>query len=124
MEVSKIYICNRTKKKAQDLKNLFQGLTVLDWGELPDFDMIINATSVGLNNSESINLDFSKINAGKFFYDVIYNPYETNFLKTGKQLGNKIENGKKMFIYQAAASFKIWHGINPKINEDVNKLID
>ncbi len=123
MEVSKIYICNRTKKKAQDLKNLFQGLTVLDWGELPDFDMIINATSVGLNNSESINLDFSKINAGKFFYDVIYNPNETNFLKTGKQLGNKIENGKKMFIYQASESFKVWHGIKPEINIEIDNLL-
>ena len=42
---------------------------------------------------------------------------ETNFLKTGKNLGNKTENGRKMFIYQAAESFKIWHDINPEINE-------
>ena len=96
----------------------------MDWGEVPNFDIVINATSVGLKNDDEINLDFSKIKSGKFFYDIIYNPPETNFLKKGKDLGNKCENGKRMFIYQAAAAFKLWHGIEPQINEDVIKLLD
>ena len=86
--------------------------------------MIINATSVGLNASEKLNLDFSKIKNNKLFYDVIYNPKETNFLKNAKILGNKTENGKKMFIYQAALAFKIWHDVKPEINEKVEKLLD
>ena len=68
---------------------------------------------MGLNN-ESINLDFSKFGNNKLFYDVIYNPEETNFLKEGKKLGNRTENGKLMFIYQAFEAFKLWHGIEPK----------
>ena len=60
----------------------------------------------------------------KFFYDVIYNPKETNFLKTGKTLGNRVENGKMMFIYQASASFKIWHEVEPEVNKEVIKLLD
>ena len=71
-----------------------------------------------------LDLDFSKIGKNKFFYDVIYNPKETNFLKKGKDLGNKTENGKKMFIFQAAEAFKIWHNIRPEINEEVSKLLD
>ena len=59
-----------------------------------------------------------------FIYDIIYNPKETNFLRDGKSSGKKTENGKKMFIYQAAKSFKIWHGIEPKINEQVIGLLD
>ena len=55
--------------------------------------MVINATSLGLNN-EKINLDFSRLGNDSLFYDVIYNPHETHFLKMGKQLGYKIENGK------------------------------
>ena len=86
--------------------------------------MVINATSVGLKNDDNLNLDFSKIGRNKFFYDVIYNPRETNFLKQGKDLGNKIENGKKMFIFQAAEAFKIWHDIRPEINDEVNNLLD
>ena len=46
--------------------------------------MIINATSIGLNEDDKLNLDFSKIGKNKFFYDVIYNPKETNFLKMEK----------------------------------------
>ena len=58
MNVSKIFISNRTKEKAEDLKSQFHNLEVLDWGDINDFDVIINATSLGLNK-ESINLDFS-----------------------------------------------------------------
>ena len=46
------------------------------------------------------------------------------FLKTGKDLGNQTENGKKMFIYQAAEAFKLWHNIQPEINEEVIELLD
>ena len=124
MKVSKITLCNRTKEKAENLKNFFKNLSIVNWGEVPDFDMVINATSIGLNNEDFINLDFSKIKKGKFFYDVIYNPKETNFLKIAKKLGNKTENGMKMFIHQAAETFKIWHGIVPEINKEVSNFLD
>ena len=86
--------------------------------------MIINATSIGLKKDDYINLDFTLISKNSFFYDVIYNPRETNFLKTGKSLGGTTLNGKLMFIYQALSSFNIWHGIEPRVNEDVIKLLD
>ena len=124
MNVSEITITNRTRDKAESLKNLFKKLKVVDWGEIPEFDMIINATSVGLNKSDEMNLDLSGVGKNKFFYDVIYNPAETNFLKMGKKLDNIVENGKLMFVYQALAAFKVWHGVNPEINDEVIKLLD
>ena len=54
----------------------------------------------------------------KIFYDVIYNPKETPFLKKAKENGNKTENGKFMFIYQAFSSFKLWHNVDPVINNE------
>ena len=119
MNVSKIILSNRTKHKAESLKNFFDGLTVIDWGKIIQFDMIINATSIGLNKNDKIDLNFSDLGKNKYFYDVIYNPSETNFLTIGKKLGGKIQNGKMMFIYQASAAFKIWHKITPKINNDL-----
>ena len=86
--------------------------------------MIINATSLGLKKEDNINLDFSQMSKNKIFYDVIYNPKETNFLKTGQNLGNLSLNGKLMFIYQAYSSFNIWHGLKPDVNENVFKLLD
>ena len=123
MGASKITISNRTIKKAEDLKIQFNKINTVRWGELPDFDMMINATSLGLNN-ETIDLNTSNIGTDKFFYDVIYNPKETNFLKLGKKLGNQIENGKLMFIYQASEAFKLWHDVEPNVSEKVLKLLD
>ena len=124
MKVSSVILSNRTKSKAENLQNLYNKIKIVDWGELPEFDMVVNATSVGLKKDENLDLDFSKIGKNKFFYDVIYNPRETNFLKKGKDLGNKIENGKKMFIFQAAKAFKIWHDIQPIVDDEVLKLLD
>ena len=122
MNVAKIIVSNRTKYKAEELKSRFLNLDVLDWGEITDFDVIINATSLGLKK-ESINLDFSKLGNNKLFYDVIYNPLETNFLKEGKKLGNRTENGKFMFVYQAFEAFKLWHGIEPSINNKTLEIL-
>ena len=124
MKVSKIIISNRTREKAENLKKLFKNIEIIDWGEVPNSDMIINATSIGLKKEDHIILDFSLISKNSLFYDVIYNPKETNFLKTGKKMGNMTLNGKLMFIYQALYAFNIWHGIEPNVNEDVTKLLD
>ena len=123
MHVQEIIVSNRTKEKAENLTVLFKDLKILEWGNLTDFHMIINATSLGLNN-ETINLDFSGSGHDKLFYDVIYNPHETRFLKMGKQLGYKTENGKTMFVYQALEAFKLWHRIEPKVNKDTFKLLN
>ena len=123
MNVFKITVTNRTKEKAEKLKDLFKELILADWGDISDFDMIINATSVGLNVNEKIDLDLSKVGQNKFFYDVIYNPGETNFLKIGKDLGNRTENGKYMFIYQAHQAFTIWHKLMPEINDEVVNIV-
>ncbi len=124
MKASKITISNRTKEKAENLKGLFKELNIIDWGTIPSFDMIINATSIGLKKDDCINLDYSSIGSNKFFYDVIYNPTETIFLKKAKLFGNKTENGKMMFIYQAHQSFTIWHKLMPIIDDEVIKLIE
>jgi len=124
MKVSKIKICNRTKEKAENLKKIYKNIEIIDWGETSNFDMIINATSLGLKETDNLNLNFSSVTKNKFFYDVIYNPSETNFLKMGRELGNKTLNGKLMFIYQALSAFNIWHNQKPEINENVIQLLD
>jgi shikimate dehydrogenase len=124
MQASKIKVSNRTKEKVESLKENFKNIELIEWGDVPRFDMIINATSIGLKKEDNIKLDFSLISGNKFFYDVIYNPSETNFLKVGKKLGNKTLNGKLMFIYQGLAAFNIWHGLKPNVDENVIKLLD
>jgi len=123
MQTSKIYLSNRTEIKALEIKKLFPEIELIGWGKIINFDIIINATSIGLNEKDEINIDYENISKNKFFYDVIYNPNETSFLKTAKKFGAQVQNGKMMFIYQAQKAFFIWHNILPAIdNETINLL--
>ena len=119
MNAAKIILSNRTKEKAEELKKLFKDLIILDWGDLIDFDMIINATSIGLNEDDNFEIDFTKVGNNKFFYDVIYKPYKNNFFQAGNQNGNIFKNGLNMFLYQAQKAFYIWHKIEPIVDEEV-----
>ena len=122
-QTSKIYLSNRTELKALELKKIFPEIETVEWGKVPSFDIMINATSIGLNNSEEIDIAYKNISQNKFFYDVIYNPKETNFLKKAKEFGAETENGKMMFIYQAQKAFFTWHNILPAVdNETLNLL--
>ena len=120
MGCKKIYLTNRTIEKAENIKDKFDEVEILKWGEIPNFDIVINATSVGLKGD---SLDLALNVKDKIFYDVIYNPKETQFLKEAKKKGNKAENGKFMFIYQANQSFSIWNNVIPKIDDEVLKIL-
>jgi len=124
MGADKIILSDRTKKKAEQLKKIFPNLEIVNWGEIPEFNMIINATSLGLNKGDEIKLDYAGVGPNKLFYDVIYNPKQTKFLSKAKQFGNQTENGKMMFIYQAHQAFTLWHKVMPKIDEETIKLLD
>ncbi len=119
--VKNIFISNRTKNKAEALAKE-HNLVVSDWGKIVDFVIIINCTSIGLKQDDSLGLDFSNVK-DKIFYDIIYKP-KTKFLVDAEKLGNKTVDGKMMFLYQAQKSFEIWHGIKPEINEKVINLLN
>ena len=117
-----ICLTNRTFEKAERIKETFNDITIRKWGDIPEFDIVINATSVGLKN-DNFDLEQNKSGNNKFYYDVIYNPSETSFLKDAKHKGNKTENGRMMFIYQAHQSFALWNKVLPKIDEDTIKIL-
>ena len=122
MGCENIYLTNRTFEKAEKIKETFKDIFVQKWGDIPEFDIVINATSLGLNK-ENFDLELNKFGNNKFFYDVIYNPNETNFLKEAKLNGNKTENGRMMFIYQAHQSFALWNKLLPKIDEETIEIL-
>lgn len=133
----KIYITNRTRTKADELKKLGEAsltllgrekeiIEVVDWGKTTEIcDIIVNTTSVGLIKGENLNLDFKEYNnTSSLFYDLIYNPKDTNFLKEAKLRGNKIMNGKMMFLWQAQIAFHMWTGIEASIDKELIKLVE
>ena len=132
LKIGFVFISNRTREKAEEISDRFARTEIVEWGEVPTNykpDLIINCTSLGLKNNDNLNLNFKKYKPKFFFrkrlfYDVIYNPPITNFLKEAKKVGNNIENGKMMFIYQAAAAFKAWHGVQPIINRENEEVLN
>jgi len=122
MGCENIYLTNRTFEKAEKIKETFNDITIQKWGDIPEFDIAINATSVGLDK-DNFDLELNQFGNNKFFYDVIYNPSETRFLKEAKLNGNKTENGKMMFVYQAHQSFALWNKVLPNIDEETIEIL-
>ena len=116
--VKKIFIKNRTFKKIENLKKEFPKIELLEWVDHIDFDIVINATSLGLKKEDKIDLNFDNLNGQKIFYDTIYNPPMTNFLKKAKEREHIIINGKLMLFLQAQKAFEIWNKILPELNEE------
>ncbi len=119
--ISEIYVSNRTKQKAENLKKIFPDIKILDWGKKPNkFDIIINTTSIGLKENDRIELDFSDCK-DKLFYDLIYSG-KTKFLKE-REILNYTKDGMSMFVFQAQKSYETWLGYKPHIDEKLWDLL-
>ena len=118
----KIYICNRTMEKAQAVAEEIKAQTAEvnisaikyeDIESLPgDKFLAIQCKSVGLYpNVEDVVLAdgpvYDRIHTG---VDLIYRPYETQFMKLVKAHGGKTMNGLKMLLYQGIIAFELWNG--------------
>jgi shikimate dehydrogenase len=80
---------------------------------LEESPLIINCTPLGTypKTEEAPALDYSKINAGHYLYDLVYNPEITRFMQEGLSRGAKAINGYKMLVYQAEKSWEIWNDL-------------
>ncbi len=78
---------------------------------LQDFHLIINTTPLGTypKVEEKPDLPYEVINENHYFYDLVYNPSKTAFMKTGVVQGAKTINGLEMLVVQAEKSWKIWN---------------
>jgi 3-dehydroquinate dehydratase/shikimate dehydrogenase len=105
-----VFILNRTPAPAQKLARQAKARTIKrqDLRKLA-FDVIVNATPVGMSNSSESPLHENEINA-KYVFDMVYDPPETRFLKAAKARGAQIIPGIEMFVHQAARQFEIWTG--------------
>ena len=124
-KVKNISIINRTYEKSLFLKKKFNFLNVLEWKslkqEISKFDIIINATSLGLKDCKDFEFNFENTKDDLIYIDTIYNPLETKTLRFLKENKIKTFNGLEMFIYQGQKSFYLWNKINPEIDD---KLLD
>ena len=125
--VKEISIINRTKEKCLFLKKKFHKLKILDWNNLKDeienYDIIINASSLGLKDGQDFDISFENTKSDSIYIDIIYNPLETKTLKYLKERDIKVFNGLDMFIYQGQKAFYLWNKINPEIDHELIDLL-
>jgi shikimate dehydrogenase len=119
-EADELVILNRTLKPATELATLLKEKfrKKINSGELSpsmieenlaDSDVLINATSVGMNpniNQTPVAPEWLKPDLAVM--DIVYNPIETKLAKDAKASGAKVVSGVEMLIYQGAVSFEIW----------------
>ena len=127
-DVNNITISNRTHEKSLFLKNLFPYIKIIKWEdrikEAENFDIIINATSLGLKDGEEFNDLFDQVKPELVYIDTIYNPLKTKTIKHLNSKNIKTFNGLDMFIYQGQKSFYIWNKINPEVDQELINLLE
>lgn len=81
--------------------------------EIADSAILVNGTSVGMapDVEKCLIMDDSMFHKDLYVYDAIYNPEETLLLKKAKAAGCDTQNGLDMLLYQGAAAFELWTGM-------------
>ena len=132
-KASELYIMNRTLEKAQNIadavneyakKDIAKAAGISECGSFDKKDyIVIQTTSVGLHP----HVDETAVTADEFYenaaagVDIIYNPYETMFMKLMKKHGKQAYNGLKMLLYQGVAAYELWNDC--KISSDMADII-
>jgi 3-dehydroquinate dehydratase / shikimate dehydrogenase len=107
---AQVFVLNRNLAAAQKLARQAKARLAkrADLGRM-DFDVIINATPVGMGNTRESPLKPEEIKA-RYVFDMVYDPAETRLLRLAKERGSEVIPGSEMFVHQAARQFEIWTG--------------
>jgi 3-dehydroquinate dehydratase/shikimate dehydrogenase len=107
---AEVWILNRTKAKAQKLARQAKARTIKRADlKKTSFDVIINATPVGMGGGSECPLKENEIQA-KVVFDMVYDPVDTRLLQLARAKGITVIPGAEMFVQQAVRQFEIWTG--------------
>jgi 3-dehydroquinate dehydratase/shikimate dehydrogenase len=86
------------------------------------FDVIINATPLGMEGSKDSPLTESEMNT-RYLMEMVYSPAETRLVKMARARGIQIIPGAEMFVHQAARQFEIWTG-KPAPLDEMQRVVE
>ena len=78
--------------------------------DLIGVDLLVNATPVGLKESDPVLFDRGVFRKDLAVYELVYNPEKTKLVKLAENSGLKASGGLGMLLYQGAKSFELWTG--------------
>lgn len=85
-------------------------------------DLLTNATNVGMEDDKTSLVPKEFLRPDLFVSDIIYHPAETTLLSYARKCGCRYKNGEDMLLFQGAASFKEWTGLQMPV-EAIKKLV-
>jgi shikimate dehydrogenase len=93
-------------------------VTVKAWEEavaaLADYDVIVNATPLGMSGEAAVARE-GALTSSHVVFDLVYDPPTTPLMRSTRAAGGLAWSGLGMLVHQAAATFKIWTGVEPPI---------
>jgi shikimate dehydrogenase len=132
--VGRITIINRSKERAEELVALArrlrpdQAIAVADYGSLPRelaaADLLVNATSLGMQNQPPLDIDLGLLPGRAAVADIVYVPLETRLVTSAKARGLKTSGGLGMLLHQAAPGFERWFGRRPVVTPALRALVE
>lgn len=121
---SEFTIINRSQQNARILAEQFYEIGAkfiicdeIDEKSAKNIDLVTNSTSLGMKNQPEIELNMDFFDKNTVFYDIVYNPLMTKFLKNAKNNGNITISGLGMLIFQAFLGFEKWFKIKPELSK-------
>ena len=127
--VPRIYVYNRTRAKAEALRERFGAKVVpIDEGGLPaaldGAGLVANAASFGMIGYPELDIDLAKLRPDAVVADVVYVPLETALLRQAKVRGLRVSDGLAMLLYQASGCFEKWFGVHPVVTPDLRLRVE
>lgn len=111
-----VLIHNRTQERARavarriggERARVAAGLRDVEGGE---YDLVVNATRVGLEPDDPSPIDFHLLNRAGAAMDMVYAPHPTPFVRAAEALGIRATDGAEILVQQGAAAFERWWGL-------------
>lgn len=112
-DAREVTVWNRTLARAEALAARFAASgRVRAAAQLPpgDFDLVINATSLGLAPADPLPLAVDSLTSAADVLDLVYAPGGTRWVRAVRERGGRAFDGAEMLLRQAAAAFRCWTG--------------
>ncbi|MBL6945189.1 MAG: shikimate dehydrogenase [Rhodospirillales bacterium] len=123
-----VHVVNRTFPRAVSFQaRLGSQIHPAHWRDvpalLPQADLIVNATSLGMVGNPDLVLDLDGARDDAVVADLVYTPLMTPLLKTARKRGLRYADGLGMLLHQAARPFELWWGVRPEVTRELRELV-
>jgi shikimate dehydrogenase len=127
-EVQRVYVINRSLDRAEaGQKHVGARVRAAGWDEMTGLlggaGLLVNTTTLGMVGQPPLEANL-RCPASLVVADLVYDPLETNLLKTARERGLRVADGLGMLLHQAVRGFELWFGVRPEVTPELRALVE